>query len=311
MIRRHRYLLFLAVVFLALTLACGVGNGGPTSPQLTATALSTLLSGNGTPTVNGDTPVDGTPGPEQPPATPGNDGETAATATTAPAGGAAETATRRILEVTETAAARAAATGTAEAALAATVAPIEQELLSLGVDPSQGSLGWVHPPVEIFVEGYLQYDWDIDRVRVVDDFVVAADITWNTQFGSTGCGFVLRSDGNEEAITQYLVIATRGGSGRVLFGTQIDGNLLLDESEDIYANGIDPLFEWQNDTTNRIVVVGRGPVFSIFSNGTHLGDITTNGEITRGLVAFVALNESGTTFCRFDNAYLWQLNPQS
>src|SRR5690606_3695129 len=222
-----------------------------------------------------------------------------------PAGGAAETATRRILEVTETAAARAAATATAGVEFAATVAPIEQELLSLGVDPAQGSLGWVHPPVEISVEGYLQYDWDIGRVGVVDDCVVAADITWNTQFGCTGCGFVLRSDGNEENITQYLVIATRGGSGRVLFGTQIEGNLIRDESVDIYANGIDPLFEWQNDTTNRIAVVGRGPVFSIFSNGTHLGDITTNGEITRGLVAFVALNESGTTFCRFENAYLW------
>src|SRR5690606_5090390 len=110
----------------ALTLACGTGNGGPTNAQLTATALSTLLGGDGTvavdqidgtPPTNG-VPADGTPVAGETPATPGDGGETAATATTAaPAGGAAETATRRILEVTETAAARAAATGTAEAGL--------------------------------------------------------------------------------------------------------------------------------------------------------------------------------------------------
>jgi hypothetical protein len=146
----------------------------------------------------------------------------------------------------------------------------------------------------------------VEYVTVAADFVVAADVTWNTQFGSTGCGMVVRSDADEEAGDRYFIVATRGGDGRVLSGVQLDGNLVLDDGVDIYANGIDPLFAQQNDTTNRIVVIGRGNTFSIFTNGTFLGDFTPESAFfERGFVAFVALNESGTTTCTFENAYLW------
>ena len=195
------------------------------------------------------------------------------------------------------------------AATEAAFAPIQQEIQSYGIDTSQGRLAWTHPPLTLFVEGFQQFDYDVEYVTVAGDFLVAADITWNTQFGSTGCGYVVRSDADEEAGNRYFIIGSRGGSGRILFGVQLDGNLVLDDSVDIFANGIDPLFEWQNDTTNRIVVIGRGNTFSIYTNGTHLGDITpASVNFERGFVAFVALNESGTTTCTFTNGYLWLMN---
>jgi hypothetical protein len=196
-----------------------------------------------------------------------------------------------------------------QAATEEAFAPIRQENQSYGIDTTQGRLAWTHPPPTLFVEGYQQFDYDVEYVTVAGDFLVAADITWNTQFGSTGCGFVVRSDADEEAGDRYFIIGSRGGSGRVLFGVQLDGNLVLDDSVDIYAQGIDPLFQWQNDTTNRIIVIGRGNTFSIYSNGSHLGDITpASVNFERGFVAFVALNESGTTTCTFTNAYLWLMN---
>jgi hypothetical protein len=184
-----------------------------------------------------------------------------------------------------------------------------QELQSLGVDTSAGRLAWTQDPLTLFAEGYLNYEFDVQFVTVATDFVVAADITWNTQFGSTGCGYVVRDNGDEEAGDRYLIVATRGGNGRVITGVQLDGNLVLDDSVDIYANGIDPAFQWQNDTTNRMVVIGRGNTFSIYTNGTFLGDFTPESAFfERGFVAFVALNESGTTTCTFTNAYLWLIN---
>lgn len=299
---RHRYLFLLLAMLLGAALACMPGDSGLSPQEMTAEALVSAAT-NPPPTF--------TPPAEAPPTEGG--GETPVEETSPPAtvpedqSGARGTATAAAAtRDAEIAAANAQATVDAQAT-AAVLGPIQDELRSLGIDPAQGQLGWVHPPVEISVSGFQQYDWDIDLVRNVQDFVIASDITWNTQFGSTGCGYVLRSDGNEENITQYLAVATRGGSGRVLFGTQIAGNLVMDDSVDIYANGIDPLFEWQNDTTNRIVVVGRGRNFSFYSNGTHLGDFSPENLIERGLVAFVALNESGTTFCRFENAFLWLL----
>jgi hypothetical protein len=196
-----------------------------------------------------------------------------------------------------------------EAATATAVAPIEAELRSYGIDPAAGQLGWVHPPVTIHVEDYLGFDYANQFLETVAaDFVVAADITWNTQFGSTGCGFVVRSDGDEEAFNQYLIIATRGAEGHVGFIVMRDGDVIIDESEDIYANGIDPLFEWQNDMTNRIVVVGQGDTFTIYTNGTQIGEITNEGGLEKGFVALVALNESGYTTCNYDNTWLWLMD---
>jgi hypothetical protein len=158
------------------------------------------------------------------------------------------------------------------AATAAAAAPIQAELAKYGVDPGQGRLGWIHPPVSLEVEGYMQYDYANEFIgTVAKDFVVSADITWNTVTGLSGCGFVLRSDGNQDALNQYLAIATRGASGHVVFGTMADGELVT--GQDIYAYGIDPNFDWQNDVTNRLTVVGRGNSFGIYTNDTFIGGV--------------------------------------
>jgi hypothetical protein len=193
------------------------------------------------------------------------------------------------------------------AATATRLAPIREELASYGVDPDSGQLAWIHPPVTIRIEGYAQFDYANQYVETIArDFVLAADITWNTRFGSTGCGFVLRSDGDaEQNYDQYLVIATRGAQGNVIFSVMRDGDLIWADS--VYANGIDPRFEWQNDTTNRLAVVARGDVFTVYSNGTRLGQWRPTYDYPQGLTAFVALNESGDTTCHYDNAWLWLL----
>jgi hypothetical protein len=211
--------------------------------------------------------------------------------------------------VEETKVAQATTEALDQAATATAVAPIEAELRNYGIEPAAGQLGWVHPPVNIYVEDYLGFDYANQFLETVAaDFVVAADITWATQYGSAGCGFVVRSDGDEEAFTQNLIIATRGAQGHVGFIVMREGEVIVEESEDIYANGIDPLFEWQNDTTNRIVVVGQEDTFTIYTNGTKIGEQTIEAGIDKGFVAFVALNESGFTNCQFDNAWLWLLN---
>lgn len=162
-----------------------------------------------------------------------------------------------------------------KAATAEAFAPYRAELPKYGVDPENGRPGWIHPPVTLDIEGYMQYDYANQYIgTVAADFVVSADITWNTFTGLSGCGFVLRSDGNQDGLNQYLVIATRGASGHVVFGVMVDGELVT--GRDIYAYGIDPQFEWRNDTTNRLTVVGRGSQFAIYTNGTLIGEVNPN-----------------------------------
>jgi len=158
-----------------------------------------------------------------------------------------------------------------------------QEALSdearAAVDPSQGRPGWIHPPVTLEIDGYLQYDYLNQFVATVArDFVISSDITWNTQYGTSGCGFVLRSNGNKLALDQYMAVVTRGSSGHVLFSTMSDGDIV--SGRDMYAYGKDPNFNWGNNVTNRLTVVGRGLNFSIYSNDTLIGEVDPTAPLS-------------------------------
>jgi len=158
------------------------------------------------------------------------------------------------------------------AATSAASAPILAELPKYGVDPSEGKLGWIHQPVTLEVAGYRQYKYINNYLgTLAQDFVISADITWNVVGSTAGCGFVLRSDGNEDALNQYVAIITRVASGHFLFSTMSKGKIVT--GKDIYAYSHDKNFQWLNDTTNRLTIVGRGNHFWVYTNGTLIGEV--------------------------------------
>jgi hypothetical protein len=158
-------------------------------------------------------------------------------------------------------------TATAEA-----FAPRLAELSKYGVDPAEGRLGWVHPPVTLDASGFRQFEYVNYFIgTVAADFVVSMDITWDIVGSIAGCGFVLRSDGNSLALNQYMVIMTRVASGHVLFVTMSNGEVV--NYRDIYARYTDKSFSWENLATNRLTVVGRGNTFYIYTNDTLIGEV--------------------------------------
>jgi hypothetical protein len=159
------------------------------------------------------------------------------------------------------------------AATATAVEPILNQLTTYGVDPNQGRVSWIHPPTTLEVEGYMQTDFINQFMNTtVEDFVMSADVTWDTQYGTSGCGFILRSDGKEEESNQYLLVLSRFGDGRAVFMTIANGEFV--DAQDMYAAGLDPRFNEPNDSTNNLTVVGRGTEFSVFTNGTLVGTVT-------------------------------------
>ena len=162
-----------------------------------------------------------------------------------------------------------------QAATTTAFAPYAAELPKYDVDPSRGRPGWIHPPATLDIEGYQQFDSKNQFIfTIVRDFALSADITWNTQYGTSGCGFVLRSDGDEEKPSQYMLMITRGGLGHVIFAPIVEGDIV--GGYDFYAKGKDPNFDWHNDTTNRLTVVGRGTMFTIYTNDVLIGEIDTS-----------------------------------
>ena len=159
-------------------------------------------------------------------------------------------------------------TATAEAAYG----PILAELPKYGVDPTSGQMAWVHPPVSLEVEGFMNFDYVNHFISTLaQDFVISADITWDAIGSESSCGFAIRSDGNEDAMDTYLATISRVASGHFIFLTIAKGEAVT--GQDIYAKGRDPVFDWQNNATNNLTVVGRGNRFWIYTNGTLIGEI--------------------------------------
>ena len=181
-------------------------------------------------------------------------------------------ATAQEQSVAATQAAGAALSDEAKAATASAEAPILAELSKYGVDPSAGRMGWIHPPESLEVEGFMSYDFVNYFISVIaQDFVISADITWDAIGSESSCGFVLRSDGNENAMNTYLATISRVASGHFIFLTVAKGEVVT--GQDIYAYGRDPAFDWQNQGTNRLTVVGRDDHFWIYTNGTLIGEV--------------------------------------
>ncbi len=189
-----------------------------------------------------------------------------------------EGATQAAMAAQETAAAQAAQGTAAAAGQAATAtyqAPVVAELPAYNVDPQLGHLAWVHRPVSLRAEGYRSDAFANDYIQVpAADFVVAADITWDTKYGDSGCGFILRSDGNPDAPSQYIVLISRSASGHAYYLAQVKGEVF--NFRNWYANWLDPVFDWQNGATNRLAVVAQGPILTVYTNQTQVGMIDTS-----------------------------------
>jgi hypothetical protein len=153
-------------------------------------------------------------------------------------------------------------------------APIIAELSMYGLDASSGEVGWMHEPLTLDVSGYQQFTYGNDFMNITaKNFVLASDITWNTQYGDSGCGFMFRSNGDKQKPSQYMVIATRFANGRVIFTAVIDGDLA--NMRDFYPKDADRTFQWQNNTTNRFAIVARDNLIEIYTNLVKIGEIDT------------------------------------
>jgi hypothetical protein len=160
----------------------------------------------------------------------------------------------------------------ARLATATAIAPVIAELSFFGIDPSQGYVAWLHPPVTITLQGFHQTGYANNFQNITaGDFVMAADVTWHTLDSASGCGFMFRSNGDTNKPSQYVVIITRTASGHMAFLGMADGKIANFRS--FYPKGNDKSFNWFNDSTNRVAVVARGKLIDLYTNDVLIGEV--------------------------------------
>jgi F0F1-type ATP synthase membrane subunit b/b' len=161
-------------------------------------------------------------------------------------------------------------------ATAAVSAPVKDELAKYGLDSSTGHVAWSYQPLTLSADGYHVAQSSSDTAGLlVKDFVIAADITWDTEYSESGCGFTFRSNGNQDAPSEYRVVLTRSTDGHLFFNAISNGKVA--NYRDFYVNLIDPDFDWEVGATNHLAVVMKGNILQIYSNKKRVGevDITT------------------------------------
>lgn len=188
-------------------------------------------------------------------------------------------------------------------ATATAYAPVFTQLSNFGFSPEDGTPGWLHRPIELSVEGFQQIAFENDFAQLpLTDFVVSADITMNTDTGLAGCGFIIRSDGNEEEPNQYVTLISRGGNGSIAFIRQVLGD--FQDVQVPTVSAIDPAFNPGNDATNELTIVAQGDQITFYTNGTQVAMFSAT-EFSMGAVAMVAVSESGQTRCQFEDLWLF------
>jgi hypothetical protein len=150
--------------------------------------------------------------------------------------------------------------------------PVIAQIPFFDEDPDKGKVGWVHPTFTIEASGPNGFAARNDFAGVIaGDFVISADITWNTQYGDSGCGFAVRADGNQNAPSQYVFAMTRFANGHVGFLVISKGELV--NGADLYPRSKDRKFSAENDQTNQFTVVGHGNKFRVYTNGILIGEV--------------------------------------
>jgi hypothetical protein len=245
-----KQILVLISILLLLSMACGLASA-PLSPMSkTLTPLSAAVAGT-------------------------------ATARNLNVGGPAEqlaaavaTATSRSADIYATQTARASLNSADRQATATVIAPVVAELPRYGIDPGQGHVAWVHKPVTLDISGYNQTAYANDYPTVTaKNFVMAADITWYTVASMSACGFMFRSNGDKAKSSQYMVGITRYATGYLGFSATYNGE--LSNAQTFYPHPLDKTFSWFNNATNRLVVVARGPLLDLYTNGTLIATVDT------------------------------------
>jgi hypothetical protein len=153
--------------------------------------------------------------------------------------------------------------------------PYLDALALYGADPDQGRPGWLHPPAALETRGPDGVKLENQHfATVAADFVLVADITWNTQAAEAGCGFVVRADGNPDSPSQYTLALTRFGGGQVYFTVQSAGKVISEHF--LNPRGKDPAFRPENGATNRFAVVARGNNLEVYTNQSLVGAFDPN-----------------------------------
>ncbi len=175
----------------------------------------------------------------------------------------------------------------------------------IDVDLENGYVGWVQEePVTISLSEYGAGDYEpIWEGHEFGNFILRSNVSWDSS-GWAICGFFFRSEKDFEKGDQYLFAAIRF-SGLPIYWIEYweNGDFVYSP---IGRGRSNKAIDLDQGATNEYILFARGGTLSAYANGTRL----TNADISKrqeGEFAFVGMQESGETECKFEDTWIYVL----
>lgn len=183
------------------------------------------------------------------------------------------------------------------------VANVEETLKKYEIDGSGGSLHWFSKEEHgIPVTEYNMIIYEtIKEAGAVGDFVLKADILWNSTSGLAGCGLVYRSEDESDFSGKYflqLIRIMNAPAWRIDFYDKATHQKAL--TNYMYDNIIND----EQDSTNEVILIAKGGEYTVIINGKKMLPVKES-SVLKGYIGFIAHQESGTTLCQFSDMWLW------
>jgi hypothetical protein len=194
------------------------------------------------------------------------------------------------------------ATETADAVLT----ELDKVLGDTDIAYKEGHLAWQQAkPMTVNLQGP-SYDYmEVGEKLTAGDFILKSDVIWNAT-GLLACGVTFRSEPNIEQGKQYQFIFLRF-SGLPAWAIEVHeyGQFKNSPTDIQYSAAVDQ----GNDATNQIILIARGEQFNLFINKVSQGRyFDYSKQRMDGAFAFLAVQESGTGSCEFENSWIWSLD---
>ncbi len=195
------------------------------------------------------------------------------------------------------------ATQTAEAVIKIIMNDLEPYKISI----DQGSLAFYDKDgTTINAEGYNVYYYDNQLTGDLDlaNYILKADIGWESTTGLAGCGIIFRSGDDIEKDPQYVFNAMRL-SGVPAWDLEYLNN---GKFESYVTNNVRYSYEidLKQGAVNHYVIVVKGNQMTVYANGKEIGSGQSD-TLTHGRFAFKTWQESGKTTCTFSDMWIWEL----
>ncbi|MEX1247215.1 MAG: hypothetical protein WEA61_01930 [Anaerolineales bacterium] len=193
------------------------------------------------------------------------------------------------------------ATADAEALLAALADEISQELTTLGLS-TEGNLVFLQADPIAIVANQQDFDgvYEDAGIDPVGDFAWGFDMTWETETGFSGCGFIFRAENDMDRGQQVRFYTTRlSGLPFWAFAIYRYGQWQVD-----LADGVNSAIKNGQGSTNHFVVSAHGPNVIFYVNGTRVGATTLPAARATGRFGYLTWEDSGISTCTFSNGWV-------